>query len=127
MILQAQRDRVTLTGWFGDRYNDLRAQVSGLAAAPATATPPQARAGGSTLAPLRGWSTAITVPAGYRLCASAEGGFRTQCHPTGKGDGIWHEGSKRCAAVTADRVRFRGTGRARRVTYRFIASGSTCG
>ena len=39
VILAAQKDRVTLTGWFGDRYSDLAKQVKGLAAPPRA--PPQ--------------------------------------------------------------------------------------
>ncbi len=125
VILAAQKDRVTLTGWFGDRYNDLAKQVKGLATAPvrkadAPALPPPGR----IEAPRRGWSASIAVPNGLRLCH--EGALRAQCHPAGKPDGLWYEGGQRCLDTRVDAMRFRGARGAATVSYRFVAAGTSC-
>ena len=63
VVLQAQKDRVTLTSWFGNRYDDLRKQVTGLMPAPAPAKPVPPP-GGSVFIPAKGWSATVPVPAG---------------------------------------------------------------
>jgi hypothetical protein len=125
VILAAQQDRVTLTGWFGDRYNDLAKQVKGLAAAPARAVAaPVVPPPGSIAAPAKGWSARVAVPAGFRLCQ--EGAQRAQCHPAGKPDSLWYEGAQRCLDTAADAMRFRARKGAAPVRYRFVASGVSC-
>jgi hypothetical protein len=123
VIAQAQKDRVTLTGWFGDRYNDLAARLAGSPTAKAAGVAPAVPQPGSVPAPLKGWSAGIAVPAGYRLCAS--GARRAQCHATGAGDGVWKEGAS-CGTVPVDRMRFRGSAKRRAVSYRYVATGSSC-
>ncbi|MES2443872.1 MAG: hypothetical protein V4574_13665 [Pseudomonadota bacterium] len=121
-IAQAQKDRVTLTSWFGDRYKDLETRLAAPAkakAAPAPALPPP----GSVPAPSKGWSAAVAIPSGYQLCPA--GAHRAQCHAKGASDGLWSEGAK-CGTVPIDRMRFRGTRKARTVTYRYVKAGSAC-
>lgn len=125
VILAAQKDRVTLTGWFGDRYNDLAKQVKGLAAPSRTAVAaPVVPPPGSLVAPVKGWSTRVALPAGFRLCH--EGAQRAQCHPAGKGDGLWLEGTQRCLDTPTDAMRFRGKRGATTVRYRFVSGGASC-
>lgn len=125
VILAAQKDRVTLTGWFGDRYNDLAKQVKGLAAAPARKTSaPAIPSPGAIEAPRKGWSASIAVPNGFRLCHT--GAFRAQCHPAGKPEGLWYEGAQRCLDTAVDAMRFRGARAAATVSYRFVTAGASC-
>lgn len=114
VVLQAQKDRVTLTGWFGDRYDDLRKQVSGLMPAPTPAkpTPPP---GGSVFVPAKGWSAAVPVPAGFRLCMSATP--RVQCHAAG----VWRDGDEGC-----DALRFRARRSKATIAYRYVPAGAAC-
>lgn len=124
-ILAAQRDRVTLTSWFGDRYADLARQVKGLAAAPARRNAaPIVPLPGTIQAPRKGWSTGIAVPNGFRLCH--EGALRAQCHPAGKPESLWYEGGQRCLDTQVDAMRFRGERAAATVSYRFVAAGASC-
>ncbi|MFS2112056.1 hypothetical protein ACCC88_20355 [Sphingomonas sp. Sphisp140] len=125
VILAAQKDRVTLTGWFGDRYNDLARQVKGLAAAPARASAaPAVPPPGTIEAPRKGWSARVAVPSGFRLCH--EGALRAQCHPAGKPVDLWLEGAQRCLDTAVDTMRFRGARGAATVRYRFVAAGASC-
>ncbi|NYT40344.1 hypothetical protein HZY97_06230 [Sphingomonas sp. R-74633] len=125
VILAAQKDRVTLTGWFGDRYTDLAKQVKGLAAVPTRAVAaPVVPPPGTIVAPGKGWSARVVVPAGFRLCHS--GAFRAQCHPTGKSAGLWIEGAQRCLDTATDAMRFRGRRAATTIDYRFVAAGASC-
>jgi hypothetical protein len=120
-IAQAQKDRITLTSWFGDQYNTLVKRLAGTAnPLPAASVAPEP---GSVMAPVKGWSVSVAVPAGYRLCASDA--KRSQCHAKGADAGLWHEGAS-CGTVPIDRMRFRGTARQRVVTYRYVAAGSSC-
>ncbi|MEZ0243676.1 MAG: hypothetical protein ACAH11_09895 [Sphingomonas sp.] len=119
VVLQAQKDRVTLTGWFGNRYEDLRKQVNGLMPAPAKAAPPPPPQGGSVFIPAKGWSAVVSVPAGYRLCMAATP--RTQCHPAGKAPGIWQEGAEGC-----DALRFRARRSKATIAYRYVPAGAAC-
>ena len=75
------------------------------------------------LAPTKGWSVSVAVPAGYQLCASAA--KRTQCHAKGASDGLWREGAN-CGTVPVDRMRFRGAPKNRVISYRYVAAGSAC-
>lgn len=122
-IAQAQKDRVTLTSWFGDRYNDLAARLAGSPTAKAAGVAPTVPQPGSISAPVKGWSTSVPVPAGYQLCAS--GARRTQCHATGASGSAWKEGAS-CSTVPVDRMRFRGSAKSRTVSYRYVAAGSAC-
>lgn len=124
VVLQAQKDRVTLTGWFGNRYEDLRKQVAGLLPAPsAKAAVPSVPKGGTVSAPLKGWSATVAVPAGYRLCHDS---YRAQCHPAGKDPGLWYEGAQRCATTLADGHRFRARRGKATVTFRYVPVGQSC-
>lgn len=123
VIAQAQKDRVTLTGWFGDRYKDVEARVANWNRAQAAPAPVKLPAGGSVTAPSKGWSAKVAVPAGYSLCATAH---RIQCHPKGKAEGLWYEGLTRCAATEIDAVRFRARRGAQPVRYSFVAKGGSC-
>lgn len=125
VILAAQKDRVTLTGWFGDRYDGLAKQVKGLVPAPARAAPaPAVPPPGTIEAPVKGWSAGVVVPKGFRLCHA--GAFRAQCHPAGGAAGLWHEGAQRCLDTAVDAMRFRGKRGATTVRYRFVATGGSC-
>lgn len=116
VVLQAQKDRVTLTGWFGDRYDDLRKQVSGLIpASPLAKAAPATPPGGSVFIPARGWSVAVPVPAGFRLCMAATP--RTQCHAAG----VWRDGDKTC-----DALRFRARRNKATIAYRYLPLGQSC-
>lgn len=118
VVLQAQKDRVTLTRWFGNRYEDLRKQVGGLMPAPAPPkpAPPQ---GGSVFIPAKGWSVAVPVPAGYRLCLAASP--RTQCHRAGTPAGVWTDRDEGC-----DALRFRARRSKATIAYRYMPAGQTC-
>jgi len=122
VVLQAQKDRVTLTSWFGNRYDDLRKQVSGLmpAAAP---RPVPAPTPGKVTATAKIWSVTVPIPAGYRLCSDA---WRAQCHPAGQPAGLWYEGAQRCAATISDLQRFRSRRGKQTVNYRYIPVGDSC-
>ena len=115
-MLQAQKDRVTLTSWFGNRYDDLRKQVSGLMPAPAKAAPPPPP-GGSVLIPAKGWSATVPVPAGFRLCMAATP--RVQC----RSDGAWQDGE---ACAKPDALRFRARRNKANIAYRFVPVGAAC-
>jgi hypothetical protein len=120
VVLQAQQDRVTLTSWFGNRYEDLRKQVNGLMPAPAAkAAPPAAPEPGAVFIPAKGWSAVVSVPAGYRLCMAATP--RTQCHPTGAAPGVWREGAEGC-----DALRFRARRSKATIAYRYVPAGASC-
>ena len=122
VIAAAQKNRVTLTDWFGDRYKDLQAQLAGSGNTQAVAAPVAPRPG-SVPAPTKGWSASVPVPMGYQLCAS--GAKRTQCHATGAKGDLWHEGAS-CGTFPVDRMRFRGSVKGRAVSYRYVATGSSC-
>lgn len=119
VVLQAQKDRVTLTGWFGNRYEDLRKQVSGLMPVPAAKAAPATPQGGSVFIPARGWSAVVPVPTGYRLCMAASP--RTQCHPAGEPAGVWREGTEGC-----DALRFRARRSKATIAYRYVPVGQAC-
>lgn len=116
VVLQAQKDRVTLTRWFGDRYDDLRKQVRGLLPAPVpaktVATPPP---GGSVFIPAKGWSASVPVPAGFRLCMAVSP--RVQCHA----GGVWRDGAEGC-----DALRFRARRSKATIPYRYVPAGAAC-
>jgi hypothetical protein len=138
IVAAAQADRVTLTGWFGKKYDAALAGISErveaqrkaaatAAAAKARAVPPP----GLVRLPNIGWSIVVAVPSGYKLCPRADRGersYRTQCHLRGTSDGLWHAGdSDRCAPAVVDRARFRSRGSAQDVRYRFVALAASCG
>jgi hypothetical protein len=123
VVAQAQKDRVTLTGWFGDRYKDVEARVANWSKAQAAPAKPAIPAGGTVSAPAKGWSARVAVPAGFTLCAVPH---RIQCHPKGKSDGLWYEGATRCASTEIDAVRFRSRRGTQPVSYSFVAKGGNC-
>lgn len=121
VIAAAKQDRVTLTGWMGDRYKDLEASVTALAAkAPRAAAKPVVQTPETLVVPAKGWSAAVAVPAGFRVCAS--GFHRAQCQV----GGAWLEGSK-CDSAATDSMRYRGRGGSRTVSYRLVKLGERCG
>jgi hypothetical protein len=120
VVLQAQKDRVTLTSWFGNRYEDLRKQVSGLMPAPPAAkAAPAIPPGGSVFIPARGWSVAVPVPAGFQLCMAASP--RTQCHRAGTPAGVWTDRDQGC-----DALRFRARRNKANIAYRYVPTGAAC-
>lgn len=122
VVLQAQKDRVTLTQWFGNRYDDLRKQVSGLMPAPAAAKPtPAIPAPGNVFVPAKGWSATVPVPAGLKLCMAATP--RAQCHAAGTAAGTWQEGES-CKAT--DALRFRARRNKGTVGYRYVPVAQSC-
>ncbi|MDF7775212.1 hypothetical protein P1X14_08140 [Sphingomonas sp. AOB5] len=123
VIAQAQKDRVTLTGWFGDRYKDVEARVANWTKAQA-APKPVIPAGGTVSVPSKGWSAAVAVPVGFTLCAAAT--HRVQCHPAGKDAGLWYEGSARCAETKIDSKRFRARRGTQSLGYNYVPAGSAC-
>jgi hypothetical protein len=132
IVASAQNDRVTLTGWIGKKYDAALAGISERvsarreAAAQAKAVPPPS----SLLAPRRGWSPAVAIPAGFKLCAQADRGedsYTAQCHLRGKPAGAWHdEATDRCAPADTDSTRFRSRRRAQDIRYRFVAITGSC-
>ena len=118
VVAGAKQERVTLTGWIEQRLAALGQPAKAKAAA--APAPP---AGGTVQIPAKGWSTSVAVPAGYRLCAADA--VRTQCHPSGKADGLWYD-ARRCEAITADRLRFRSRAGKQALDYSFVPASSTC-
>jgi hypothetical protein len=130
IVAAAQNDRVTLTGWIGKKYDAALAgitqRVAAREAAKAQPVPPP----GSVRVPRHGWSAAVAVPAGYRLCPQAErgaGSYTAECHVRGKPESLWHaEGSDLCTPADTDRARFRSNRRAQDISYRFVAVAASC-
>lgn len=131
IVAAAQNDRVTLTGWIGKKYDAALAGITQRvaareAAAKAQAVPPP----GSVRLLRHGWSAAVAIPAGYRLCSRAErgaGSYTAECHLRGQAESLWHaEGSDLCTPADTDRTRFRSKRRAQDVSYRFVAVGASC-
>ncbi|NML06348.1 hypothetical protein [Sphingomonas sp. G-3-2-10] len=123
VVAQAQKDRVTLTGWFGDRYKDVEARVAKWSEAKA-APKPAIPAGGTLSVPSKGWSATVAIPAGLTLCMPAT--HRVQCHPAGKDAGLWHEGAARCTGTAIDGKRFRARRGTQSLRYSYVPAGSTC-
>ena len=132
-VAAAQNDRVTLTGWIGKKYD---AALSGIsqrvsarreAAAAAKAAPPPP---GSVMAPRWGWSPAIAIPAGFKLCPQADRGedsYSAQCQLRVDPPGTWHdEASDRCVPAATGAARFRSHRRAQDIRYRFVAATRSC-
>jgi hypothetical protein len=122
VVADAQKERVTLTGWIDGQLKRLQAKLGSAAQAKPPAPPPPPP-GGSVKVPAKGWSKSVAVPAGYRLCTAAN--VRTQCHPAGKAEGLWYD-SGRCASVTADAMRFRSRKGRTQLDYSFVATGAAC-
>jgi hypothetical protein len=85
---------------------------------------------GSLLAPRWGWSPAVAIPAGFKLCPQAdrgEGSYTAQCHLRGKPAAAWYDGaSDRCVPADTDSARFRSRRRAQDIRYRFVAATGSC-
>jgi hypothetical protein len=136
IVAAAQNDRVTLTGWIGRKYDAALAGITERvaarreAAARAKAVPLPGTIPGSIFAPRRGWSAAVTIPAGYKLCPQADRGedsYTAQCHLRGKPEGLWYaEDSDRCTPADTDRTRFRSNRRAQDIRYRFVVAAASC-
>ncbi|MDB5709393.1 MAG: hypothetical protein JWL96_1463 [Sphingomonas bacterium] len=132
IVASAQNDRVTLTGWIGRKYDAALAGISErvnarrAAAAQVKAVPSP----GSLLAPRWGWSPAVTIPAGFKLCPQADRGedsYTAQCHLRGKPAAAWYdEASDRCVPADTDSTRFRSRRRAQDIRYRFVATTGSC-
>lgn len=131
VVAAAQADRVTLTGWVGKQYDEvltgLRQRVAARAAGAKQAASAGAMPTGSIFAPRKGWSTVVASPAGYRLCATSERRFVSQCHLRGRSADLWYaEDSDMCDPARIDMTRFRGTTAKQEVGYRFVRSGEAC-
>jgi hypothetical protein len=132
-VAAAQNDRVTLTGWIGKKYDAALAGISARvdarreAAAKAQATPPPP---GSVLAPRRGWSPPVAIPAGFRLCPQADRGeasYTAQCQLRSDPPGTWHdEASDRCVPAATAAARFRSHRRTQDIRYRFVVLTGSC-
>lgn len=122
VVADAQKERVTLTGWIDGQLRSLQAKL-GPSAAAAKPVPPAPPTGGTVKVPARGWSASVTVPAGWQLCTAAR--VRTQCHPAGGADGLWYD-STRCSSVRVDRMRFRSRKGRTEAAYSFVAAGQEC-
>ncbi len=136
IVAAAQADRVTLTGWIAKKYDSAltditeRVEAQRQAAAGARQRQKRCAAPGVAHLPDRGWSLAVAVPSGYRVCARADRGersYRAQCHLRGTPDGLWYAGeADRCEPAAIDRMRFRSRGRAQEVRYRYVAVAGSC-
>jgi hypothetical protein len=131
IVALAQNDRVTLTGWIGKKYDAALAGISARvdarkAAAQAKAVPPA----GSLLVPRWGWSPAVAIPAGFKLCPQADRGedsYSMQCQlRTSHADKWYDESSDRCTPADTDHIRFRSHRRAQDIRYRFVAITGSC-
>ncbi|MDH7975966.1 hypothetical protein QH494_27635, partial [Sphingomonas sp. AR_OL41] len=132
IVAAAQNDRVTLPGWIGKKYETALAGISARvaarreAAAKAKVPPPP----GSLLAPRKGWSAAVAVPAGFKLCPQADRGedsYTAQCHLRTRAEALWlDEASDRCVPADTDSLRFRSRRRAQDIHYRFVAATGSC-
>jgi len=128
-VAEAQRDRITLSGWVGARTEAVLADIRRRTAATGKVTRPALvlPAAGTLIAPAGAWSKPITVPKDARLCTSGEGGeaaYTTQCS---SGDGGWTRRSAGgCEAGAFDRARFLGRSRARTISYRFTPLTTAC-
>ena len=133
VVAAAQNDRVTLTGWIGKKYDAVltgisqRVDARRAAAAKALKATPSP---GSVVAPRKGWSIGVAIPAGYKLCVKADRGeetYTTQRHLRGTADGLWYaEDSDRCEPADMDRPRSRSPRRKQDIHYRFVAAGAGC-
>jgi hypothetical protein len=121
VVADAQKERVTLTGWIDGQLKGLQAKLG--TPAMAKPAPPPLPPGGTVEVPRKGWSKSVAVPAGHRLCTAAN--VRIQCHPAGKADGLWYD-SSRCETVTVDRMRFRSRAGKLELDYRFVKAGDAC-
>lgn len=130
-VASAQNDRVTLTGWIGRKYDAALAGISARVdarreAARAKAVPPP----GTLLAPRWGWSPAVAIPAGFKLCSQADRGedsYSAQCQLRGSLADKWlDDASDACAPAAIDHLRFRSHRRAQDIRYRFVAVTGSC-
>ncbi len=132
IVAAAQNDRVTLTGWIGKKYDAALAGIAArvdarrTAAAQARAVPPP----GMVRAPRWAWSSAVAIPAGFKLCPQADRGedsYSAQCHLRTRPAGTWHdESTDRCVPADTDSTRFRSHRRAQDIHYRFVAVTGSC-
>ena len=134
IVADAQKDRTTLTGWVGQKYDSVLAGIQAHVAARKEAAAAQALAAvpkpGNVSAPRKGWSESIAVPAGYRLCADpARGGgsYITECSLRRDSEGLWYrEASGRCEPDAVARLRFRSNRVRQDIGYRFTPVGQAC-
>lgn len=129
LVGEARQDRTTLLKWLEQQSAAVQKRLGELGARRAAARPaaPAVPPPGTAPVPARGWSAAIAVPTGYRLCPAA-GGYRTQCHPVGRPADIWYDsGSSICRTAPAvDRMRFRSRTGALDIAYRFVPLAQPC-
>ena len=134
IVANAQKDRTTLTGWVGQKYDSALAGVQAhvearkeAAAAEALAVVPKPA---SVSAPRKDWSENVAVPAGYRLCADPARGadsYIAECSLRGDPEGLWYyETSGRCESDMVARMRFRSNRVRQDIGYRFIPVGQAC-
>ena len=133
IILAAQQDRVTLTGWAGERYRMVLDEVRRRVTPDAGTPPPLATMSlaGSVAAPASGWSDALPVPATFRVCTRSDAGERsytTGCHLRSEAADRWFlRKSGKCTPGLIDRVRFRGRGGVQTIHYRLVKLTDSCG
>jgi len=134
IVANAQKDRTTLTGWVGQKYDSALAGVQAhvearkeAAAAEALAVVPKP---GNVSAPRKDWSENVTIPAGQRLCADPARGadsYIAECSLRGDPEGLWYyETSGRCESDMVARMRFRSNRVRQDIGYRFIPVGQAC-
>ena len=134
IVADAQKDRTTLTGWVGQKYDSVLAGIQTHVAARKEAAAARALAPvpkpGSISAPRKGWSESVAVPAGYRLCADparGAGSYLAQCSLRRDSEGIWYrEAGGRCEPDVIARLRFRSNRVRQDIGYRFIPVDQAC-
>jgi len=134
IVADAQKDRTTLTGWVGQKYDAALAGVQAHVAARNEAVEAAALAAvpkpGSVSAPRDTWSNSVMIPADYRLCADparGPGSYITKCTLRGDTEGHWYpEASDRCEPDMVARMRFRSNRVRQDIGYRFVPVGQAC-
>lgn len=134
IVADAQKDRTTLTGWVGQKYEAVLAGVQARVAAHKQAVAAQALAAapkpGTVSAPRKAWSESVAVPAGYRLCADparGAGSYTAQCSLRRDSEGLWYrEASGRCEPDVVARMRFRSNRVRQDIGYSFVPVSRSC-
>jgi hypothetical protein len=134
IVANAQKDRATLTGWVGQKYDAALAGIQEHVAERKEAAAVQALDAapkpGLVSAPRETWSNSVMVPAGYRLCADpgrGPGSYVSKCTLRSDTEGIWYpDASGRCEPNMVARIRFRSHRVRQDIRYRFTPVGQAC-
>jgi hypothetical protein len=134
IVADAQKDRTTLTGWVGQKYDAALAGIQARVAAHKDAVAAQALAvapkPGTVSAPRKGWSESVAVPVGYRLCADparGAGSYVAECSLRRDSESQWHRvATGLCEPDVVARMRFRSNRVRQDIEYRFVALGESC-